>query len=126
VWVVVADADLRSLLLTIGDEAGVDLDAVEPGEARWRLSTGDSPAAMLVERGALDASTAVALAKVPRLAIAAAVMSEERSGDGPGLLLPLPASLTEIERVLHWLSWDGSQVKRSSKRAVNSDLPASI
>ena len=48
VWLVVGDAELRSLLLAIGEEAGIPLAAIEPETVASLLAREDKPSAMLV------------------------------------------------------------------------------
>jgi hypothetical protein len=125
VWLVVGDPELRALLLTIGEDAGLRFSALDPLDAGTRLAAGERPEAVLV--GAHDRTTEVAserLRGISRLALASTGPRWTNSVDGiePGMQLKLPASLDEVENVLKWLAWDGPQVARASSADSNSRL----
>jgi hypothetical protein len=125
VWLVVGDPELRALLLTIGEDAGLLFSALDPVDARTRLAAGELPEAVLV--GANDRTTEVPpdrLRGISRLALASTGPRWTTAVDGiePGMQLKLPASLDEVEHVLKWLAWEGPQVARSSSADSTSRL----
>ena len=78
VWLVVGDSELRSLLLTIGEEAGIPLAAIEPETVASLLAREDKPSAMLVSRGLIPRPLDPAgLHGIDRLAVAS---GEPRGG----------------------------------------------
>jgi hypothetical protein len=124
VWLVVGDADFRALLLTIGEEAGIPVAAIEPETVATLLTRGERPEAMLVSRGlmpkALDPAHVVGIA---RLAIASADgVADDADGAVPGVMLQLPASLDDVERTLRWLAADGGQALPSFSNDSSSRL----
>ncbi len=125
VWLVVGDAELRALLLTVGEESGLLFSALDPRDAGARLAAGELPDAALV--GADDRTTEVPpeqLHGIARLAFASTGRGSPMALDGvePGIQLKLPASLEDVEHVLKWLVWDGPQVVRSSSADSSSRL----
>jgi hypothetical protein len=124
VWLVVGDSELRALLLTIGEEAGIPVAAIEPGTVATLLNRDDPPEAMLVSRSLVPAPLDPhRLLGVSRLAVASAEL-EPGAEDGirPGLFLRLPASLDDVEHALRWLAMDGDQVDGSSRSEASSSF----
>ncbi len=123
-WLVIGDTDLRALLLTIAEEVGLRLDALDPREADRRLAAGEVPPGLLVAPDSTSATlSADRLRGVRRLALASTDGSNGGLGGVvPGMQLRLPASLDDVENVLHWLVWDGAQVARSSSDDSSSRL----
>lgn len=122
VWLVVGDSELRALLLTIGEEAGIPVAAIEPETVAAQLNRNDPPSSMLVTRSLIPSPLdPTRLEGVSRLAVA--------SGDGDAdvmdgipdsLFLKLPATLEDVERTLRWLASDGSQADLSSSNETSS------
>lgn len=111
VWLVVGDSELRSLLLAIGEEAGIPVAAIEPETVATLLNRDERPEAMLVSRSLVPAPLDPhRLQGVSRLAVASAELTDGEDGFHPGLLLKLPASLEDVEHALRWLAEDGAQV----------------
>lgn len=109
-WLVIGDAELRALLLTLGEEARFRLSPIAPEEASARLSAGEVPDAMLTTRELISLGPPDdQVRRVRRLVIATASAAD---GDGEAVdgavYLSLPADLDEIERTLRWLALDGS------------------
>jgi hypothetical protein len=109
VWLVVGDSELRSLLLAIGEEAGIPLAAIEPETVASLLEREDKPSAMLVSRGLIPRPLDPAgLHGIDRLAVATGDLEEVAlDGIGPGRFLKLPASLDDVEVTLRWLAGNG-------------------
>jgi hypothetical protein len=109
-WLVIGDADLRALLLTIGEEARFRLLPIAPEEASARLDAGDVPDAMLTtqELLSLRRNEGQALG-VERLVIATASHRDDASAAVDGArYLALPADLDEIEQTLRWVALHGA------------------
>ena len=121
VWLVVGDPELRALLLSIGEDAGIPVAAIEPETIGALLTRDERPEAMLVSRSLVPMPLdPVRLLGIDRLAIASGD-SRPEDGDGihPGLSLKLPASLEDVERTLRWLAGDG-QVEPSPSNDSSS------
>lgn len=119
VWVVVRDADLRALLLTIGEEAGVPVAAVEPETVATLLNRDERPDAMLVSRSLVPRPLAPdRLALVARLVVASGELKPD--GVGYGRFLQLPASLEAVEQSLSWLAAGDGQLEDVSRSEVSS------
>ena len=111
VWLVVGDSELRALLLTIGEEAGIRMAAIEPDSVAGLLGRDDKPDAMLVTRSLVpEPLDPAGLRGIDRLAIASGDLDEEGlDGIGSGHVLRLPASLEDVEQTLRWLAADGQE-----------------
>jgi hypothetical protein len=122
VWLVVGDSELRSLLLAIGEEAGIPLAAIEPETVASLLKHDDKPSAMLVSRGLIPTPLDPnGLHGIDRVAVASGDL-EERALDGIGpRFLKLPASLDDVEITLRWLAGDG-QLEPSPSNDSSSNL----
>jgi hypothetical protein len=109
VWLVVGDPELRALLLSIGEEAGIPVAAIQPETVGALLTRNERPEAMLVSRSLVPMPVDPArLQGIDRLAIASGdVRPEDGNGIHPGISLKLPASLEDVERTLRWLAGDG-------------------
>ena len=123
VWLVVGDSELRALLLTIGEDAGIPVAAIEPDTVAGLLGRHDRPDAMLVTRSLvptpLDPS---GFSGIDRLAVASGEIGPDAmDGIESGQVLELPASLEDVERTLRWLA-DEDQPRPSSSSASSSRL----
>jgi hypothetical protein len=110
VWLVVGDSELRSLLLAIGEEAGIPLAAIDPETVASLLASEDKPSAMLVSRRLIPTPLDPAgLHGIDRLAVASGDLDDQDGldGIGPGHFLKLPASLDDVEITLRWLAGNG-------------------
>jgi hypothetical protein len=123
VWLVVGDSELLALLLTIGEEAGIPMAAIEPDTVASLLGRDDKPDAMLITRSLvpkpLDPD---GLRGIDRLAVASGDLEDEAlDGIGSGHFLKLPASLEEVEQTLRWLA-SGGQPRPSLSSDSSSSL----
>jgi hypothetical protein len=108
-WLVIGDADLRALLLTIGEEARFRLMPIAPEEAAARLNAGEVPDAMLTTQELISLRQADARnLSVERLVIATASHYEQAGPVDGAVYLSLPADLDEIEQTLRWVALDGA------------------
>ena len=121
-WLVVGDSELRTLLLTIGEEAGIPVAAIEPQTVTRLLDRNDPPASMLVTGSLLPTPLAPErLQGVERLAIASGdLQAGEVDGVSASIFLALPASLEDVERTLQWLASDGAQAESLSSNDASS------
>ena len=124
VWLVLGDSELRALLLSIGEEAGIPVAAFEPETVAGLLYHGQLPDGMLIGRSLVPEPLDPARLKgIARLAVASGDTEEDgMDGVHPGLSLKLPASLEVVESALRWLSWDGAQVEPSASNDSSSRL----
>jgi hypothetical protein len=119
----VRDSELEALLVTIGEESGIPISAIDHEAISGLLDGHERPEAMLVSRSLIPRPLDPAwLAGVRRVAIASGDLD---AGDGhipAGHVLKLPASLEDLEGTLRWLAWDGDQIDRSSTNDASSRL----
>ena len=124
VWLVVGDSELRALFLSVGEEAGIPLAAIEPETVAALLHRDQLPDAMLITRDPVPAPLDLArLQGVTRLAIASSDGIEDGEfGIHAGRFLKLPASLEEVEGTLRWLAQDGREPEPASSNDSSSRL----
>ena len=121
IWLIAADGDLRTLLASVADDAGVTAVALDPDEAERLLDPDDLPDAVLVPRSDIHPALRAHLARISRLAVATTHPEGEADmEDGAALRVVLPAEFDELDRAVRWLAWDGALIPQSASSAPSS------